>query len=235
MDKRIPTHVAIIMDGNRRWAKARGQKSVEGYNAGAITLKKLASHILDTGTKILSVFAFSTENFKRPKDEVDFLMNKFIKSFTEEFDFINKKRIKVLFSGRTDYLKKEVVESMRALEEKTSGNENGIFHICLNYGGKAEIVDATKKIIDAVGKGILQKEELTEEQFEQYLYQPLPPVDYLIRTSGEERLSNFMLWQISYAELYFSPLNFPDFDAKAYDEALEEYQNRTRKFGGDEK
>lgn len=229
----IPNHVAIIMDGNRRWAKAKGKKSVEGYNQGAKTLKKIATHILSQGTKVFSVFAFSTENFSRPQNEVDFLMNKFIKVFTEEFDFIHKRKIKVVFSGRKERLRDDVLASMQKLEESTKENNAGIFNICLNYGGQAEIVDACKKIAADVNTNKINIDEINENVFTSYLYQDLPPIDLLIRTSGEIRLSNFMLWQLSYAEFYFTELNFPDFNEKEYDKALEEYNRRNRRFGGD--
>lgn len=222
----IPNHVAIILDGNGRWAKERGLKRTEGHREGYKTLKKISKYILHKGTKYLSVFAFSTENFNRPKEEVDYLMNLFIKGFKNDTWYFNKENIRVVFSGRKEKLSKEVLEAMDIMEKDTLNNTGGILNICLNYGGRAEIVDAVNKIIKD------KKESITEEEFKKYLYQDLPDIDLMIRTSGEIRISNFMLWQLSYAELYFPNCYFPDFLEKEYDKALTEYTKRDRRFGG---
>ena len=190
---KIPCHVGIIMDGNGRWAKERGLNRSKGHEAGYKTLKTTAKYILDSGVKVLSVFAFSTENFNRPKEEVDFLMNLFIKGFKKDSAFFNKENIKVVFSGRKEPLKKDVIEAMEYLSESTKNNTKGILNICLNYGGRSEIVDAVNHII----KDNLK--EVDEEVINSYLYNKLPDIDLLIRTSGEVRISNFMLWQLSYA------------------------------------
>ena len=221
----IPNHVAIIMDGNGRWASIRGYKRSKGHEEGYKTLKKTAKYILDKGVKILTVYAFSTENFKRSKEEVDFLMNLFIKGFKHDCNYFNKENIKVIFSGRDKPLRKDVLEAMHSLEEQTKNNTKGILNICLNYGGRAEIVDAVNKIIDSNIKNI------DEEIFNKYLYHDLPDVDLLIRTSGELRVSNFLLWQISYAEMCFPKCYFPDFNNEEFDKCLEEYNNRDRRFG----
>ena len=208
---KIPKHTAIILDVNGRWATEKGLKRTEGHKAGYENLLKLSKYILSTGTKYLSVFAFSTENFKRPIDEVNYLMNLFIKGFKRDSKYFMKENIQVVFSGRRDKLSQDVLNAMDSLEEMTKENDLGILNICLNYGGRAEIVDAVNKIIaDNV-------DVVTEDIFKKYLYNDLPDIDFMIRTSGEERISNFMLWQLSYAELYFPKCYFPDFDNKIKD------------------
>ncbi len=226
MKNDIPTHVAIIMDGNGRWATRRGLKRSEGHYAGYKTLKKTALHILDKGVKYLSVFAFSTENFKRSKEEVDYLMNLFVTAFKSDQNFFIKNDIKVVFSGRKEPLSDEVYNVMKEIENETSNCKKTVFNVCLNYGGQAEIVDTTKKIVDLVEEGKLDINSLDTENYYHYLYNDLPPVDLLIRTSGEIRISNFMLYSISYAEIYFTTTCFPDFDEEEFDKALLDYQNR---------
>ena len=230
--KNIPKHVGIIMDGNRTWAKNRGLPALKGHQSGADNLRNLSKYILTTGVKVLSVFAFSTENFKRGKEEVNSLMDliiKGLKKFTKEF---NENGIKVLISGNRDNLRNDVIETIDEITKLTKNNKNGIFNICLNYGGKKEIVDACKNITADISDNKLDIEKLDEDIFEKYLYNDLPPIDLLIRTSGEVRISNFMIWQLAYAELYFTDTLFPDFNANEFDNALIEYNNRTRKFGG---
>lgn len=222
---KIPNYVAIILDGNGRWAQARGKKRTEGHKAGLEQLKHISKYILNKGTKYLSVFAFSTENFKRPKEEIDFLMNLFVQGFKHNSNYFLKENIKVVFSGRRENLRKDVLESMDELTELTKNNTLGTLNICLNYGGRSEIVDAVNQIIKE------NKEEIIEDTFTKYLYADLPDIDFMIRTSGEIRISNFMLWQLSYAELYFPKCYFPDFNETEYDKALLEYNNRFRRFG----
>ena len=222
---KIPNHVAIILDGNGRWAKEKGKKRTEGHKAGFKNLKQLSKHILSTGTKFLSIFAFSTENFSRPKEEVDFLMNLFVEAFKKESNYFLKENIKIVFSGKKEPLRKDVLDVMDNITENTKNNTLGTLNICINYGGRAEIVDAAKKIINDNIK------DIDEETFKKYLYNDLPDIDFMIRTSGELRISNFMLWQLSYAELYFPKCYFPDFNEKEYDKALIEYNNRSRRFG----
>ena len=228
---KVPNHVAIIMDGNGRWATEKGMVRTEGHRKGAYTLEDLAIHILNSGTKYLSVYAFSTDNFKRPEKEVTFLMNLFIKMFKTEMDKIVKNGIKVVFSGRRDNLRKDVIEAMDFVVEKSKNNKNGTLNICLNYGSQEEIVDATKKIVMDVQNGNLNIDDLDKELYYKYLYENLPPIDLMIRTSGEQRLSNFMLYQLTYSELYFTDTYFPDFDEKEYDKAIDAYNNRDRRFG----
>lgn len=222
---KIPKHVAIILDGNGRWAKERGKKRTEGHKEGYKNLKNISKYILNKGTNILSVFAFSTENFKRPQEEVDFLMDLFMQGFKKDKDFFLKENIKVVFSGRKDNLRKDVIDAMDNLMITTKDNTKGILNICLNYGARAEITDAVNKIINSNIKNI------DEESFSKYLYNNIPDVDLLIRTSGELRISNFMLWQISYAELYFPKCYFPDFNELEYNKALLEYNKRNRRYG----
>ena len=223
---KIPNHVGIILDGNGRWAKARGLKRTAGHLAGYENLLKLSKHVLKRGTKYLSVFAFSTENFNRPQEEVDYLMDLFIKGFNRDRGYFNKENIRVVFSGRRDRLSDKVLAAMDKMMEGTKNNTLGTLNICLNYGGRGEIVDAVNKIIKS------GESDITEESFKKYLYNDLPDIDFMIRTSGEVRISNFMLWQLSYAELYFPTCFFPDFNEHEYDKALEEFTKRDRRFGG---
>ena len=229
---KIPNHVAIILDGNGRWAKERGLTRSQGHEAGFTNLKRLAEYVLSSGTKILSVYAFSTENFKRSKNEVDFLMNIFISKFKEYSEYLKSKNIKVVFSGKREApLPKTVIKVINEVEEDTRDNTGGIFNICVNYGGCSEIVEATKKISLLVKNNDLVINDINEEMFSHYLFQDLPPIDLMIRTSGEVRISNFMLWQLSYAELYFPNCYFPDFNEEEYDKAILEYTRRDRRFG----
>ena len=228
---KIPYHVGIILDGNGRWATERGLKRSEGHKAGFETLKILSKHVFTRGVKVLSVFAFSTENFNRTKDEVDYLMNLFLKGFKSSIKEFNKNNINVVFSGRKEPLSDKVYESMKSLEKETLNNTGGILNICLNYGGQTEIVDTTKKLINDVLDGKLKTEDITPEIFMKNLYNDLPPIDFLIRTSGEIRISNFMLFSLAYAEMYFPHTYFPDFKEDEFDKALEEYTKRDRRFG----
>lgn len=228
---KIPYHVGIILDGNGRWATERGLKRSEGHKAGFETLKILSKYVFTRGVKVLSVFAFSTENFNRTKDEVDYLMNLFLKGFKSSIKEFNKNNIKVVFSGRKEPLSDKVYESMKSLEKETLNNTGGILNICLNYGGQTEIVDTTKKLINDVLDGKLKTEDITPEIFMKNLYNDLPPMDFLIRTSGEIRVSNFMLFSLAYAEMYFPLTYFPDFKESEFDKSLEEYTKRDRRFG----
>ena len=231
VEKMIPKHVAIIMDGNGRWAKQRGLKRSEGHLKGSLVLEDLVVHAKKRGISMLSVYAFSTDNFKRPKEEVDYLMNLFIKMFTTKFKRLMKENVKVVFSGRREGLKANVLKAMDQIVEKTTDNTAITLNICLNYGGQEEIVDAVNKIVKDVKCGNLSLDTIDKHSFYHYLYQDLPPVDFLIRTSGEQRVSNFMLYQMSYSELYFTNTFFPDFDEEQFDIALVEYERRNRTFG----
>jgi len=227
----IPKHVGIIMDGNGRWATERGMKRSEGHKEGGKTLERLALYAKKLGIEVLSVYAFSTDNFKRSQEEVDFLMNLLIYYFKEKLDRVCKDGIKIVFSGRREPLRKDVLDAMDSIVEKTKNNTACILNICLNYGGQEEIVDASLKIADDINNGIINKEELNRENYFKYLYQDLPPIDLLIRTGKEHRLSNFMLYQAFYAEIYFVDTYFPDFLEEDLKEAIEYYSNRDRRFG----
>ena len=232
MEYKVPNHVAIIMDGNGRWAQKRNLKRTKGHQKGAEALKKISEYVYDKNIKVLSVFAFSTENWKRDKEEVDYLMELFLKAFKENFDVIKKKGIKVIFSGVKEKLSDKVIKAMENMTEETKNNKNGIFNICLNYGGQDEIINAAKKISKDVSNGSINTDDINQELFNKYLFNDLPPIDLLIRTSGEYRISNFMLWQMAYAELYFTDTLWPDFDENQMDKAIDSYNKRDRRFGG---
>ena len=231
-DYKIPTHVGIILDGNGRWAKKRNLPRSAGHKEGFENLKSLSKYVFERGVKYLSVFAFSTENFKRSEEEVSFLMNLFVKGFKGIIKGCNENNIKVVFSGRKEPLKDEVYEAMNELASSTKNNTGGVLNICLNYGGQAEIVDATKKIVKDVLEGKIDVDELTEKDMYHYMYQDLPPMDLMIRTSGEVRISNFMLYEMAYAEMYFPETYFPDFNKEEFDIALDVFNKRDRRFGG---
>ena len=228
----IPNHIGIIMDGNGRWAKERGMARTYGHKCAVSTLKDLCIYMADVGVKYCSLYAFSTENFKRDLSEVNYLMDLFMKVFHKEFDFLMEKDVKVLFSGRREPLPEKVLKSMDELVKKTHDNNKLVLNICLNYGFQSEIVDTTKKICEMYKKGNISLEDINENFIEKNLYQSLPPLDFVIRTSGELRLSNFMLYQASYAEFYFPKVYFPDFNRNEFDKAIIEYNKRDRRFGG---
>lgn len=227
----VPKHVAIIMDGNGRWATNQGKKRSEGHLEGSKTLEKLALHAIDMGVEILSVYAFSTDNFKRDFEEVNYLMNLIVKYFNTKFEKINKKGIKVVVSGRKSNLRPDVLKAIEDIEEKTKNNTKGILNICFNYGGQEEIIDGAIKLAKDINNG-LDITNFKREDFYKYLYHDLPPIDLLIRTGGEQRVSNFMLYQMSYSEFYFTNTYFPDFDKSEFNKALFMYENRDRRFGG---
>ena len=229
---KLPNHVGIIMDGNGRWAKKRGLKRSMGHKAGADNLEKLLKYIFNLGIKYVSVYAFSTENFNRDPEEVNYLMDLFVKYFTKKKKIFIKEELKVIFSGSKNNLREDVLKGIDSLEDATKDLKKGTFNICLNYGGRLEIVDAIKKINRDVESGKIDIDSIDEKLVSHYMYQDLPDLDFVIRTSGEQRISNFMLWQSSYAEYYFPQVLFPDFDEKEFDKALEEYSKRNRRFGG---
>ena len=227
-----PNHLGIIMDGNGRWAKERGLNRSLGHKAGADNLIKLLNYIYkNTSIKVVSLYAFSTENFKRDKNEVDYLMKLFVTLFNNKLESIKKNNVKVVFSGRRDNLPNSVLEAMNKTVDDTKNNTRGILNICLNYGGDYEIVDMTKKVAKQVLEGNLKIEDITKEIVSKNLYQDLPPLDFVIRTSGEKRISNFMIYQSSYAEYDFPDTYFPDFDSKCLEESLDNYRKRDRRFG----
>ena len=225
---KIPTHVAIIVDGNGRWAKERGLPRIKGHDAGFDNLRELIRYIMSRGIKVLSLYVFSTENFKRAQEEVGHLMGLFVLMYKRELKLFMEDNLKVVFSGRDDPLPKSIIKARDELVEATKNNTGGIVNFCMNYGGRAEIMDAVKKI----AKSGVDVDSLSDDDFRHYLYQDLPDIDLMIRTSGELRLSNFLLWQNSYAEFYFPKKYFPDFKAEDFDQALIEYTSRDRRFGG---
>ena len=227
---KVPNHVAIIMDGNGRWAQNRGKKRTFGHQKGADTLKKISEYVYDKNIKVLSVFAFSTENWKRDKEEVDFLMNLFLKAFNKNFESVKKKGVKVIFSGLKTKLSDKVLDAMDKMSEETKDNKNGIFNICINYGGQDEIAEAAKKICTDVVDGKIKTSDINTSMFNKYLFNDLPPIDLLIRTSGEYRISNFMLYQMAYAEMYFTDVLWPDFDENEMDKAIESFNKRDRRY-----
>ena len=225
-------HIGIIVDGNGRWAKEKGKSRSEGHKAGAETLEKIILYISkEKIANYLSLYVFSTENFSRSPEEVNYLMELFMKWFKKCKEKYKNANIKVLFSAQKEFLKSEIVKAIDELEEATKDNTGLVVNFCLSYGGRQEIVDATKKIATDVLENKLNINDINEELFKKYLYNDLPDVDFLIRTSGENRVSNFMLWQISYAEMYFPKVYFPDFTPKCLEEAIEEYEKRDRRFG----
>ena len=228
----VPNHVGIIVDGNGRWATQKGKKRSEGHLAGSKNLDNLCQYIFDKGIKILSLYVFSTENFKRSDEEVNYLMDLFIKKFKNDFKIFNKKDIKIVFSGRREPLRQEILDIIDDITYKTKDNKSGILNFCLNYGSHAEIIDAVKKINKDIINNKLVIDELNDDIFKNYLYNNLPDVDLLIRTGGEVRLSNFMLWQCAYAELYFTDILFPDFNEAELEKALDSYSKRDRRYGG---
>ena len=229
-DLKIPNHVAIIVDGNGRWAKEKGLSRSKGHDAGFKRLKEITSYAFKKGISVVSVYVFSTENFKRSKEEVDHLMNLFVNGFKKD-KFYQKENIKVVFSGRDKPLSDEVIDAMKTITEETKNNTGGILNVCLNYGGRSEILDATKNIVNDIKEKKITIDQLDEELYSRYMYQDLPDVDLMIRTSGELRLSNFLLWQNSYAEFYFPKTYFPDFDEEEFDKAIIEYTKRDRRYG----
>jgi len=221
---KIPSHVAIIMDGNGRWAKKRGLPRVFGHREGINAVEKAVKFSKKVGIKYLTLFAFSTENWQRPKEEVEAIMSLFVEYINKEIPFLIENNIKLLFMGRrniADYIKLAMEEA----EIKTKDGKDLTLIIAFNYSGRAEIIDAVNKILR-------EKKEITEEEFKNYLYLPdIPEPDLLIRTSGEKRISNFMLWQLAYTELYFTETLWPDFDEEEFLKALYDYQSRERRFG----
>ncbi|WP_047384287.1 isoprenyl transferase [Cetobacterium sp. ZWU0022] len=226
MNLLVPNHIAIIMDGNGRWAKAKGMPRTYGHKAGADTLRKILTSCGELGVKYLTVYAFSTENWKRAKEEVDTLMFLFKTYLRNEKKLLMKNNVKFLVSGRKEGVSEDLLNEIKKLEEATKGNTGITLNIAFNYGGRVELVDAIKKIVEN------KEENITEETVEKYLYNQLPDPELLIRTSGEIRISNFLLWQIAYSEIYVTDTYWPDFDKAELIKAIESYQKRDRRFGG---
>ena len=227
MDKNIPKHVAVIMDGNGRWAKKRGLLRVEGHRRGADTLEKILRHSVTRKIQNLTVYAFSTENWKRPKAEVSALMKLFSKYLDSKKDELKKQGVRLVVSGSKEGINEKLLKKIKETEEYLSDCNTLTFNIAFNYGGRKEIIDGINKLLKE------EKSEVTEDTFKNYLYQPdIPDPELVIRTSGEFRVSNFLLWEVAYSEFYITDTFWPDFDEDEYDKALEWFNNRERRFGG---
>lgn len=228
-----PQHVAIIMDGNGRWARKRGLPRIAGHRAGAKSVKEAIQGARESGVKILTLYTFSTENWKRPKYEIAVLFKLLEDYIDKEAQDLNKNDIKLSVMGRIEGLPETVQKKLKDVAEKTKDNKSLTLNLALNYGSRSEIVDAVRRIIDDCQSQRLRAEEIDEKTFSRYLYtKDIPDPDLLIRTSGEMRLSNFLLWQISYAELYVTKKLWPDFKKNDFKKAVEEYQKRQRRYGG---
>lgn len=229
----VPRHIAVIPDGNRRWAKQRGLPTISGHKEGVENYRRLLAACAERGIRYVTFYAFSTENWKRSEKEVQGLMRLMLQ-YMRNFDRVmgkNKSKIRFLVAGDRSALSKELQEGIASIEQETAGNTDLTAVICINYGGRDEIVHAARTLAEDVAAGRLNPEEITEERFGASLYTNLPDPDLLIRTSGEERISNYLLWQLAYAEFYFTPVYWPDFSEKELDEALDTYNNRQRRFG----
>jgi undecaprenyl diphosphate synthase len=225
-EKNLPQHVGIIMDGNGRWAKKRGLPRIFGHRAGAKTVKKIVETAAKLGIKCLSLYAFSTENWQRPEDEIEGLFSLLRYYIRSEKKRLIKNNIKLVVSGDITKLDDKTKKSLRDLIDELKNNTGLILNLCINYGGRQEIISAVNKILNS------NIEKINEQEFERFLYtKDLPELDFLIRTSGEQRISNFMLWQIAYTELYFTKTLWPDFTPKEFVLAIKEFQTRERRFG----
>ncbi len=230
----IPKHIAIIMDGNRRFAREMMLEKMEGHIKGREKLEEVLNWCLELGIKILTVYAFSTENFKRDEKEVRYLLKLFAESFRKAADDerIHKHRVRIRAIGRLELLPEEVREAIKYAEEKTKDYDNYFLNIAIAYGGRAEIVDAVKKIAKKVKEGEIGIEDIDEETISRHLYTyDLPDPDLILRTSGEERISNFLLWQSAYSELYFADVYWPSLRKVDFLRAIKSYQMRKRRFG----
>jgi len=222
----IPNHIAIIPDGNRRWAKEKGLPSVEGHRRASETTQKLVDAAREIGVKAITFWAFSTENWNRSKEETDALFNLLRELIQRDKKVFLEKRIRFVHLGRKDRMPEDVVAKLREFEEETKGFDEFMVGLALDYGGHDELIRAFKKLNE-------NNLEITEENFEKFLDTAvMPPVDLIIRTSGEQRLSGYLPWQGEYAELYFAKVKFPDFDGEELKKAVEEFSRRERRFGG---
>ncbi len=231
--ERLPRHVAIIMDGNGRWAKGQGLMRTAGHTAGVKTLKRILKTASDMGIEALTVYAFSTENWKRPHAEVDFLMKLFAEYLDKELMEMNEENVRIHFLGRMEGLSESLQAQVRNAEELMRDNTGIRFNIAANYGGQDELVRVMQAIAREAVDGAIPVERIDEAVVERHLDTcGSPPVDLVIRTSGDMRLSNFLLWQAAYAEFWFTETNWPDFTPEEFVEALVDFQNRDRRFGG---
>ncbi len=226
-------HLAIIMDGNGRWAQARGLERTAGHKAGAENVLRIMRAAQKFNIKYLTLYAFSTENWKRPAAEVGALMKLLQEFLLHQLPAMQKENVRLNAIGRLDALPEPARLSLLAAMKATRNNTNGVLTLALNYGGRAEITDAARKIAQAAAKGEIDPDKLDESAFAGYLYDPeLPDADLVVRTSGEFRISNFLLWQLAYSELYISDVMWPDFDENELQKALDSFAGRDRRFGG---
>ena len=231
--QRIPEHVAIIMDGNGRWAKQRGLPRSLGHNKGVSVLKEIIKVSKSLGCKVLTVYAFSTENWKRPSKEINFLVNLFEKVLKKEIDEIHQESIKISFIGELSPFPESLRSIINSSEALTRNNKNFTLNVCVNYGGRQEIVKVAQEIAKKSFSGEINPNEVNEELINsELLTQGVKDPELLIRTSGEKRISNFLLWQLAYSEIYISEVFWPDFDEFEFLKAIIDYQSRNRRFGG---
>ncbi len=229
----LPRHIAVIMDGNGRWANARGLQRTKGHDEGAKSVREITTECAERGIEWLTLYAFSSENWRRPKTEVSFLMRLLRRFLISERQELMKNNIKLVAIGRLDELPAPVRAELEKSMQATRDNTAMTLCLALNYGGRAEIIDATRKMIQEVQKGRLDPAQIGEDTFRRYMYDPdMPDPDLLIRTGGEMRVSNFLLWGISYAELWITPVCWPAFRKEHLEEALQAYARRQRRFGG---
>lgn len=232
MENKIPQHVAIIMDGNRRWAKKRMLPTQMGHSEGANTLERIADDCEDLGIKFLTVYAFSTENWKRSDEEVDYLMKLLAKHISDFDKRIKNRNIRFRMVGDINRLNKDLQDGIRGIEERTKNKTGLTVNIAINYGGRAEMTYVAKRIAEEVVNGNMKSEDITEETLSKYLQtKDSPDPELIIRTGGENRLSGFLLWQSAYSELYFTDVLWPDFNKEELEKAIAEFNNRKRNFG----
>ena len=233
MDReKLPNHIAIVMDGNGRWARSKSLPRLAGHNAGMIALKEIVKRTSSLGVKHLTVYAFSTENWKRPENEVGGIFNLLVHYVERELEELNQNNVKVKIIGDYNKLPKKAVQKIEEALIKTRDNTGLQFNIALNYGSRDEIVRATKLIADKVANNEMKAEDITQSIFKEHLFtSAIPDPDLVIRTSGEKRLSNFLLWQSAYSEFVFTDTLWPDFTPECLEDAIKEYQKRVRRFG----
>ncbi|MBO6080366.1 MAG: di-trans,poly-cis-decaprenylcistransferase [Bacteroidales bacterium] len=225
-------HVAIIMDGNGRWAQQHGHERTFGHEQGVEAVRSVTEGATEMGIPYLTLYTFSTENWNRPKEEVDMLMRLLTRVIAKEVDTFMKNGVRLLTTGRLDTLPEDCQKSMRDAEEITANNKNTTLILALSYSGRSELVDTAKQIARKAANGQLNPDDIDENTIQQHLYHPeIPDVDLLIRTGGDLRISNFLLWEIAYAELFFSPIMWPDFRKDHLREILEQFTHRERRFG----
>ena len=230
---RMPRHVAIITDGNGRWARGRGKPRVEGHRQGYKTVRRIVREADEIGIKVLTLYAFSAENWSRPKHEVDALMHLFEMGARAELAELKENNVRIRFIGRREGLPASLLREMARNEQETAGNTGLILNLAINYGGRTEITDAVRSLAAQVAAGTLSPDSITEQMIGSALYAPdLPDPDLLIRTAGELRVSNFLLWQVAYTEIWVTDDFWPDFTISHLVQAIESYQHRVRKFGG---